>query len=465
MASSAAIYARVSSDPQGTRLAVRRQEADCAALAERRGWTVAETYIDDDISAYRGAARPAYRRLLADLKAGLRDGVIVYHLDRLHRHPKELEEFLEICASHRIRDLATVTGDVDLATHDGQLYARILGAMARKESDDKSRRILRKHLELAEAGKVGGGGTRPFGFEPDRRTIRTQEAEVIREVAARVLAGDSLRSVCLDLATRGVQTPTGRSWGQHTLRHMLLSARISGEREHRGEIVAVAEWPAIIPATQGVRLRALLRDPARRTNRAARKYLLASLLRCGCCHSTMRARPRGDGARRYVCARGPGLPGCGKTFILAQTLEAFVVAAVLERLDSPQLAAALTRNLTTDAQSANAQRELEEAEAQLDELADAWGKRAITAREWESARAPIARRAEAAKATVNRDTRISAVADYLGRGERLRNAWDQLSLQQRQAIVRALFEFIEIGPAVRGRNHFDPGRLTPRWRT
>ena len=53
----------------------------------------------------------------------------------------------------------------------------ILGAVA-KESDDKSRRLRRKHQELAEAGKVSGGGTRPFGFEADRVTIRPDEAAI-----------------------------------------------------------------------------------------------------------------------------------------------------------------------------------------------------------------------------------------------------------------------------------------------
>ncbi len=54
---------------------------------------------------------------------------------------------------------------IDLATHDGQFLARILGAVAKNESDDKSRRIKRKHEELAQAGKIAGGGSRPYGYE------------------------------------------------------------------------------------------------------------------------------------------------------------------------------------------------------------------------------------------------------------------------------------------------------------
>src|SRR5947209_1189182 len=149
----AAIYARISSDRGGDQLGVRRQVKDCEALAERKGWEVAERYVDDDVSAYTGRHRPAYRQMLDDISGGVVDAVVVWHLDRLHRQPKELEEFFEVCDRAGVRALASVTGDVDLATDDGRFMARILGAVARKESDDKSRRIRRKALELAQAGK------------------------------------------------------------------------------------------------------------------------------------------------------------------------------------------------------------------------------------------------------------------------------------------------------------------------
>src|SRR6266542_2506206 len=143
----AAIYARISDDREGDGLGVRRQLADCEALAARKGWVIADRYIDDDVSAWSGKARPEYRRLLDDLRAGVVDAAGVSRL-------------------------ASVTGDVDLATDDGRFMARILGAVARKESDDKSRRIRRKAEEIALSGRVGGGGTRPYGFEADRATVR-----------------------------------------------------------------------------------------------------------------------------------------------------------------------------------------------------------------------------------------------------------------------------------------------------
>ena len=50
-----------------------------------------------------------------------------------------------------------------------------------------------------------------------------------------------------------------------------------------------------------------------------------------------------------MCAKGPGLAGCGKTYVLAEPVEEFVTAAALIALDSPELAQAVrgASNLTS----------------------------------------------------------------------------------------------------------------------
>ena len=77
---SVAIYARISRDRDGDGLGILRQLVDCRKETERRGWTVAAEYVDDDISAPSGKQRPAYRRRLEDIRDGTRDAVIVWHL-------------------------------------------------------------------------------------------------------------------------------------------------------------------------------------------------------------------------------------------------------------------------------------------------------------------------------------------------------------------------------------------------
>ena len=457
------LYARISSDREGERLGVDRQLADCERLAERKGWLIAERFVDNDASAWSGRRRPEYERLLAALGAGTLDGLLVYNLDRLHRQPRELEAFIDLCQELRLTKVASVEGDIDLTTADGQFQARILGAVAKKESDDKSRRIRRKHEELALRGKVSGGGSRPYGYEPDRRTVRPSEAAIVRECAKRVLAGESLRSVAIDLNARGVAAAGGGTWSSQTLRRTLSLARLSGQREHNGEIVSVAEWPAIITPSETAQLRALFADPNRRTRTGPRRYLLHGLLACSHCGERLVARPRAGGERRYHCARGPGFSGCGKTTIKAEPVEAFVVDAVLHRIDSPQIAAAVEgRPREPDAQ--RWYDELQAAQAQLEKLATAYGQRQITIEQLVAGSAPIKQRMTATRKQLSRVTHASALDPFVGKGEELREQWGSLDLSQQHASVAAVLDHLVVGPARRGYNRFDESRLRPVWR-
>ena len=458
----AGIYTRISEDREAEGLGVKRQLKDCEALATGRGWEIAERYSDNDISAYSGKPRPAYRRMLADITAAHIDAVVVWHQDRLVRQPRELEEFFDVCDRAGVTALASVSGDVDLGTDDGRLKARIMGAVSRNASDAASRRLRRKALDIATNGGVAGGGTRAFGFEADRVTIRPDEGEIIRELAGRLLAGDTLRSLAVDLNARGITTPTGGRWTPTPLRRMLRSARISGQREHRGEIVATAQWPAIIAPEQTTRIRALFDDPSRQATRAVRRYVLKGLLRCGECGAVLVSRPRDDGSRRYVCARGPQYDGCGRCSALAEPLEEFVTEAVLWRLDTPELAATM-RGQREDAPD-EWQQQADEITERLDELAKAYAAGAIAMREWMAAREPLQRRLEDARRKINRDASSSVLAPYAGRGGVLRDQWPALNIERRHAVIAAVLAHVVVRPGRRGFNRFDPQRFELIWR-
>jgi hypothetical protein len=361
--------------------------------------------------------------------------------------------------------MASIAGDVDLSNHDDRFLARILGAVARKESDDKSRRITRKHLELAHAGRDVGGGDRPFGWRDDRRTIEPTEAAAIREAVARVRAGDSLRAIASDWNARGLRSVRDREWSITVLRRMLMSARLSGQRAYRGEIVAKGDWQPIITPDDTVQMRTILGAPDRLTRRTVRRYLLSGgLLRCGLCHAPLVARPRTGGARRYVCAKGPGLSGCGRIAVLAEPLEELITEAVLYRLDTPELAAALEGAVAEDAEADAAQASLTADRAQLEELARAYGERQITFAEYLVARKPIEARIDAGMRKVSRLTQTAAIAAHVGEASALRAAWKDLPLTRQRSIVSAVLDRAVVLPATRGRTLFDPDRVRPEWR-
>jgi site-specific DNA recombinase len=466
VASRAAIYTRISEDRLGDRAGVDRQRADCEDLIGRRGWELAGVYVDNDVSATNGKRRAEYVRLLDDLKAGAFDVIVAWHPDRLHRRPAELESFIELLEATGAGVATVQAGELDLATPSGRLVARMLGAVARHEVEHKSARQRRKHEELARAGRDSGGGDRPYGFERDRRTIREPEAAVIREAAERVLAGESLRGLASDLNRRELRPVRGGPWRSSTLKQVLTSARVAGLRSYRGDVVADAEWPAIIDRESHERLRAVLNDPSRdRRNAApARSYLLTGgAARCGLCASALVARPRDDGRRTYVCASPPNFDGCGKIRVLAEPLEELVAETIFAALDSDRLTAAI-RAVGDRSDDGAALEKLAEIGRRLDELADLFAGGTITSSEWLTAREKLERRQEQTERRLSTDSRARVFTGIGNGAEAVRGAWAGRDLEWRRRLVAAVVERVDVGPAVRGRNRFDPDRISLVWR-
>lgn len=459
----AAIYTRISSDQDGTGLGVARQAQDCRLLAERLGWTVAEEYVDNDISAYSGKKRPAYRRMLADVAAGRRDGVVIYHLDRLTRRPVELEEFSEVLSRAKV-PVQFVTGGADPGTGDGLLVLRIMAAVAANESASKSRRIARKHQELAERGLPNVSGKyRPFGYERDRVTIIATEAAAIRSMTARYLAGDSWRSITTWANEAGIKTSSGGDFTTTTLRNMLLSARIAGLREHGGVVVGPAVWEPIITTQQRQQMLDLVASRKITGRRTPRRYLLSGLVRCSRCGGKMFAAARPQG-RRYVCMSGPDHGGCGGTLIQAEPVEQLVAAGVLLRLNSPAFADAMAGRAQDDQQAAQLAAQINTDRAKLDEFATMLATGEWSRAEWHTARAVVEKRIKDASRTLASLTHSDALNGLDLSSKELAEQFANLELERQHAIIATVLDHVVILPGKLGVHSVDPTRVEPVWR-
>ena len=468
MPTRAAVYVRISRDRHGDMLGVQRQEPPCRVLCDRLGWEVAEVYTDDDVSAYSGRRRPAYEQMLVDIRSGHINAIVAWAADRLTRRPIENEAIIDLAEKCGVK-LATVAGEYDLASPSGRLHFRQLGIIARYESEHRAERLRLKHAELARAGKVSGAGTRPFGYEHDRLTVREDEATLIREATRRLLAGESSRSILRDWNSREITTPTGRPWTNSAFVRMLRSARIAGKREHHGVVVADAVWPAIITEAEHVQLVTVLdgrRSWGPLTPRV-RRYLLTGFLVCGRCGARLIAQPRMDRVRSYACAVGAGRAGCGRTTRLAEPLEAHIQDMVLAALDSSDMLVALraARGEASEVAVDDLLQRLRADEAQLEELGRDYADRLITREAFFVAQQRIADRLETTRrefSRVTQDQAAPAIPD--GGAAVLRGAWDRADLDWRRALVALVLDRVVLHPCVRGRRDFDPTRVEVIWR-
>lgn len=486
----AAIYCRISEDRSGEALGVARQEKLCRELADRLGWDVADVYVDNDRSAFNGRPRPAYAAMLEAARAGVVDGILVLDTDRLTRHPRELEDVIDLADEHRIA-LANVSGRIDLGTSEGRLLARITGAVARQESEHKSERQRRKMTELAEAGKPSGG-PRPFGLHQRHRqrdedgrpvkdgamlpccgdedackpgTIREDEAAAIREAARAVLDEDrSWRQVARGWNEAGLLTPRGNEWRAGSARRTLTSPHLAALRQHRGEVVGKAEWEPVLDVRTHERLAALVRRgrPTTPTRR-----LLSGLLVCGRegCGAGLVHGTTSAARRIYYCKRAPGEPSrCGRLSVSAEPAEQAVREMILHRLSGPGLAAALDAH--GGAEQAEVLAELDDVRARLTDAAKMYGKREISKPEFEAMRAPLlAAQREAGDRLEVASVDTSPLADLADVAE-LEARWDDPDEPDtwRRAVLDLLLERVEVRVVGARKQRFDPARLVPHWR-
>jgi site-specific DNA recombinase len=460
----AGIYARISSDREGNLLGVARQEKACRRLAEARGWSVREVYVDDDRSAYSGAARPGYEQMMRDVANGRIGAIVAWHPDRLYRRVVDLEQFVSLLEAHPVPVACCQAGEVDVSTASGRLQARIAAVVARHESEHKAERLVAKHAELAERGRWSGG-PRPYGYRPagdGQLSVVPQEAEIVREMASRVLAGESVHAIARDLDLRGVPTARESRWRPTSIAGVLRGPTIVGQRYWHGEMAATGTWEPIIDVTTSVRLRAAL-DPKRPRGPVARVNWLSGLLICGECGQPLRGMRRENGKRRFACPPGPSHGGCGRIEVNTDPAEQVVAEALFAVLDSSGLGARRKR-VARGRSNRTPDEDPDVLEAELSELARLRGTGDLTAAEWQAARKPLLARIEAARAARigSRDAQVLAMHAATDGG--LRAAWDDLSLSQKHVIASAALGSVIVRRATRRGPIFDPGRLDFQWK-
>lgn len=453
----AAIYARQSLDRTGEALAVTRQLEDCRKLITDKSWQPCGEYVDNDVSASSGKPRPQYRRLLADMAAGRIDAVVAWSADRLTRRPIEVEHLIDLVETHNVK-LATVSGEVDLSTAYGRAIARIFGAIARQEVEQKGARQKRANLQRAQQGHAPWT-RRPFGYVDDDGKIKVVAAEAreIKKAAKSILAGATLASVTADLNARGVTTSTGSAWSVTTTKRVLVNPRHAGKVTYNGVEVADGSWRPILDEDTHRAVVATLTDPRRRTAPAstAHKYLLSGLAICGRCGDTTKvfASPMGvkdDYRMVYRC----------RTAHLARNMQAVdevVVGTILARLAMPDAAALLTEDVDVSGLRADA----DALRGKLDELAGLLADGVLTA-------AGVRETSQRLRAELDVIERDIAAASRSDDAAQLLNApdvaarWATLPLRSRRAIVDMLVT-VTLLPSGKG-VRFDPEHVRIEWR-
>lgn len=485
---------RLSSDPEGRRANHAAQRRAINELVTREGWPAIDErdwFTDTDRSASKaGVERPGWQALLATVEnidaRTTRVIVVAYAQDRLMRQLGDLQRVANLIERKRGELWTALQGQISVRK-GGRVGYYVNGAVAADESERISARTTGGIAESAIGGKphgpVGYGWTRVYeGTGRDRvslNVVNDHEAEIVRELARRVLAGESLRRIALDLNERGVRAPgagavrrrdpvtkeptawAANKWEPQKVRQILLRKANIGVRVHTtgsGDDAQAAEYKAtwddlLDPATYA-QVVAVLSSPERRVSRSnVARHLLSNIARCGVCKEPMTVQTIGKQAKRYAAYRCP-VAHVAKTE--AKT-DAVVEQAVLEILASDAVRASLRRD--DDGQTREAIEKAAGARETLLELEGDYLSGRVTRESWLRMSKKLNDQIAAAEAVLSRRRDNAVYADLVDADD-IGAAWDATPIDRRRAIIAAVADVVLHRTSRRGRSAFDPESIT-----
>src|ERR1700747_2210304 len=193
-----AIYTRKSSEEglEQDYNSLHAQREACEAFIKSQageGWRLVKDAYDDGGVSGATIERPGVQLLLAHIREGLVDVVVVYKVDRLTRSLADFAKMVELFDAHSVSFVA-VTQQFNTTTSMGRLTLNVLLSFAQFEREVIGERIRDKVAASKRKG-MWMGGTLPMGYDLRERklVINESEAKTVRLVFERYLELGSVR--------------------------------------------------------------------------------------------------------------------------------------------------------------------------------------------------------------------------------------------------------------------------------
>jgi len=469
----AVIYTRVSNDASGRARSVTEQEQECREVCAREGWDIREVVSDNDIGASRWSRgeRPGYAKLRTILGAG--DVLVMWESSRAQRNLSEYVEFRDLCAERGV--LWCYKGRTyDPSTGEDRERTAYDAIRDESEAERTRDRVLRASKSRAVAGRPHS--RMPYGY---RRQINMTtgavegwvidefNAAIVKEAVARILAGQTLYSICRDFDARGIQPPSqgGKMavpthWIPKRLKKMLLSPTYVGHRTYQGEVIGVGTWEPIVTEDEYARYKAILTNPDRASSAhrgPVPKHLLSGIARCGVCGRECRYyHPKSKKTAAYTCE------GNGRCISRsAEPIEKLVTETMIAFLEDPRVIERLTMAQEPESQSGTLLAQINELRQRLDSFYDQAADGSLSATALARVEHRILPEIEELESQIWASVSNPRLANLAG--PNARETWENLALLERRAAIRSALSVTILPSPYRGRHPFDPDTVKVHW--
>ena len=353
-----AIYTRKSSeeglDMEFNSLDAQREACESYVASQRaEGWAaIREPYDDGGVSGGT-LDRPALKRLLADVEAGLIDVIVVYKIDRLSRSLMDFARLVEIFERNQVT-FVSVTQSFNTTTSMGRLTLNILLSFAQFEREVIGERIRDKVAASRKRGMWMGGYV-PLGYDVrDRKlVVNENEAATVRMIFKRFASIGSATMLAKALAAEGVLNKRGKLVDKGFLYKLINNRVYLGEAVHKGTAYP-GEHAAIIDQALWDNVHAVLQESPRlraKNTRAQTPALLKGIIftETGTA-MTPTATKKGSRLYRYYASMDlirnrPIGESTGPLRLPAGMVEDAVIGEIRRMIRAPEIAARVLKML------------------------------------------------------------------------------------------------------------------------
>ena len=358
------LYARLSNDDDREMNSLLNQQEICRAYAEKYGYVVFGSSIDDNVSGMKFCRR-GLEALTAAVDAKRIDAVIVKDLSRLGRHKTQTALFIDYLRQCQVRVLS-VTEGIDTFCDKDDLIVGVRGLMNDFYAKDIGNKIRAGYRQKQREGIVI---TPPFGYWKDKNrneiVINSEAAVTVQIIYSLYLQGCGQKEIARRLNTMGRKTPAqlrAEKWGREfqlsyktrdgqflwtyaSVKNVLVEEAYTGVlNNHRSETnggkvkrLGEKEWyrhedyfPVIIEREEWEQVQLLLKQQARPATGNQTKHRYAGLLTCQECGNVFIPMIRyWNGNRRveYVCR---GYHRNGKIYCTSHRIHEEVLDAAVQ---------------------------------------------------------------------------------------------------------------------------------------
>jgi site-specific DNA recombinase len=344
----------------------RMQEFVKGRNKENKGWgEIIEFYIEEGLSAGTDK-RPQYQKIMADVRSGKINLILVSDISRLSRSVHDFSVLLKELERSNASYMS-MKEQFDTTTPAGRLMINLVVNMAQFEREQTSERVSINCNSRAVRGFVNGGRA-GYGFSRHEEksgvlVINEKEAEDIRTIFRVFKEQGSIGKTLPIVEALGVfprgpgdesEFPENRKWTYTAMRDVLVNLSYVGLREvnkKQKEVdaenlkpwqhyqVVKAAWPSIVDQNTFDEVQKILKENIRMERRRLadgdhRIFLLSGILSCGECGrplSGQSAHGKNSVHRYYYHSykRGETIE-CSQKRIRADDIEQVVISHLVE---------------------------------------------------------------------------------------------------------------------------------------